>query len=119
MIRNTSLNAIELQTILTEIEATLNSRPLTYLYTDINDGPPLTPSQFLYGHRLLTLPGTEEDTGTGTEQDSDRFNRTSEIQPDNNACFLETMAKAILNRYQGTTFIAGEQKHIGEASGSS
>ena len=62
MIRNTSLNAIELQTILTEIEATLNSRPLTYPYTDINDGPPLTPSHFLCGHRLLTLPDTEEDS---------------------------------------------------------
>ena len=47
MIRNTSLNAIELQTILTEIEATLNSRPVTYPYTDSNDGPPLTPSHFL------------------------------------------------------------------------
>ena len=58
MIRNTLLNAIELQTILTEIEATLNSHPLTYPYTDINDGPPLTPSHFLCGHRLLTLPDT-------------------------------------------------------------
>ncbi|XP_078370371.1 uncharacterized protein LOC144654153 [Oculina patagonica] len=62
MIGNTSLNAIELQTILTEIEATLNSRPLTYPYTDINDGPPLTPSHFLCGHRLLTLPDTEENS---------------------------------------------------------
>ena len=62
MIGNTSLNSIELQTILTEIEATLNSRPLTYAYTDINDGPPLTPSHFLCGHRLLTLPDTEEDS---------------------------------------------------------
>ena len=62
MIRNTSLNAIELQTILTEIEATLDSHPLSYLYTDINDGPPLTPSHFLCGHRLLTLPDTEEDS---------------------------------------------------------
>ena len=62
MIGNTSLNAIELQTILTEIEATLNSRPLTYPYTDIKDGPPLTPSHFLCGHRLLTLPDTEEDS---------------------------------------------------------
>ena len=61
VVTNTSLNAIELQTILTEIEATLNSRPLTYPYTDINDGPPLTPSHFLCGHRLLTLPDTEED----------------------------------------------------------
>ena len=60
--RNTSLNALELQAILTEIEATLNSRPVTYPYTDINDGPPLTPSHFLCGHRLLTLPDTEEDS---------------------------------------------------------
>ena len=62
MIRNTSLNAIELQTILTEIEATLNSRPLTYPYTYINDGFPRTPSYFLSKHILLTLPDTEEDS---------------------------------------------------------
>ena len=62
MIGNTSLNAIELQTVPTEIEATSNSRPLTYPYTDINDGPALTPSHFLCGHRLLTLPDAEEDS---------------------------------------------------------
>jgi len=62
MIRNTSLNAIELQTILTEIEATLNSRLLTYPYTYINDGFPRTPSYFLCKHILLTLPDTEEDS---------------------------------------------------------
>ena len=58
MIRNTSPNAIELQTMLTEIEATLNSRPVTHPYTDdINDGPE---SHFLWG--LVTLPDTEEDS---------------------------------------------------------
>lgn len=62
MIGNMLLNAIELQTILTEIKAALNSRPLAYPYTDINDGPPLTPSHFLCGHRLLTLPDTIEDS---------------------------------------------------------
>ena len=59
-----SLNAVELATMHTEIEATLNSRPLTYTYGDIDDGPPLTPSHFLCGHRLLALPcpeSTEED----------------------------------------------------------
>ena len=45
-------NFIELQTILTEVEATLNSRPLTFAYTDINDGPPLTPSHLLYAQCL-------------------------------------------------------------------
>ena len=53
---------MELQTVLTEVEATLNSRPLTYTYTDINDGPPLTPSHFLCGQRLLTLPDIEDDS---------------------------------------------------------
>ena len=49
---------IELNTILIEVEAVLNSRPLTYPYVDINDASPLTPSHFLCGHRLLTLPDT-------------------------------------------------------------
>ena len=59
-----SLNAVELATMLTEIEATLNSRPLIHTYGDIDDGPPLTPSHFLCGLRLLALPwpeSTEED----------------------------------------------------------
>ena len=70
-IGNTSLNFIELQTILAEIEATPNSRPLTYPYTDINDGPPLTPSHFLCGHRLLNLPETlnaEDDPDYSPQQ---------------------------------------------------
>ena len=114
IIRNTSLNAIELQTILTEIEGTLNSRLLTYPSAEINDGPPLTPSHFLCGHRLLTLPDTEE----GSDYISQESAKTSEIPPENNASFLETMEKGIPNRPQGTTFLAGEQKHIGRASGS-
>ena len=49
---------IELKTILIEVEAVLNSRPLTYPYVDINDASSLIPSHFLCGHRLLTLPDT-------------------------------------------------------------
>ena len=49
---------VELNTILIEVEAVFNSRPLTYRYVDINDASPLTPSHFLCGHRLLTLPDT-------------------------------------------------------------
>lgn len=53
------LSWTELNTILTEVEAVLNSRPLTYPYMDINDASPLTPSHFLCGHRILTLPDTK------------------------------------------------------------
>ena len=52
------LNMIELNSILIEVEAVLNICPLTYPYVDINDASPLTPSHFLCGHRLLTLPDT-------------------------------------------------------------
>ena len=63
-IGNTSLNVVELQTVLVEVEATLNSHPLTYPYTDIDDGSPLNPSHFLCGHRLRNLPDI-----TNTEKD--------------------------------------------------
>ena len=45
----------ELTTVLVEVEAVLNSRPLTYLYSDDVEEP-LTPSHLVIGPRLLTLP---------------------------------------------------------------
>ena len=50
-----SLTFDELQTLVTEVEGVLNSRPLTYVYdSDITE--PLTPSHLLVGYRILTLP---------------------------------------------------------------
>ncbi|GFW84374.1 integrase catalytic domain-containing protein [Trichonephila clavipes] len=46
----------ELQTILAEIEAIINSRPLTYVYNEPNEPFPLTPSNFLTGRRVTALP---------------------------------------------------------------
>lgn len=53
----------DLVTMVTEVEAVLDSRPLTYLYPDIEDNPPLTPAHFLCGYRLAALPNLvqEED----------------------------------------------------------
>lgn len=45
----------ELSTILTEIEAVINSRPLTYVATDSDEPEPLTPAHFLVGRRLISL----------------------------------------------------------------
>ena len=53
----------ELQTIVTEIEAILNDRSLTFISSNIDDEQPLTPSHLLYGRRITALPHplTEED----------------------------------------------------------
>ena len=51
-----------LQTIVVEIEAHLNDRPLTYVSSDIGDPEPITPSHLLHGRRIVTLPHcTAED----------------------------------------------------------
>jgi len=51
----------DIVTMVTEEEAVLNNRPLTYLYPDIEDNPPLTPAHFLCGHKLTTLPNLVQD----------------------------------------------------------
>ena len=62
----------ELQTIVSEIEGVLNSRPLTYLYSNELEEP-LTPSQLVIGKRLLNMPeytSEEEDFSNETPNDA-------------------------------------------------
>lgn len=50
------LNFEEMCTLLTEAEAIINSRPLTYVHNDVDEPQPLTPAHFLVGQRLTCLP---------------------------------------------------------------
>ena len=53
----------ELITVMTDIEAVINSRPLTYIDADDLDEA-LTPSHFLHGRQILGLPdGLSEEKG--------------------------------------------------------
>ena len=45
-----------LQTLIVEIEAHLNNRPLTYVSSELNEPEPLTPSHLLYGRMINNLP---------------------------------------------------------------
>ena len=53
------LDAEQLTTILAEIEAQLNSRPLTYLSADPGDYSVITPAQILTGRNLQAYPAKD------------------------------------------------------------
>ncbi|XP_011705133.1 PREDICTED: uncharacterized protein LOC105460385 [Wasmannia auropunctata] len=56
IIGTTALSFEELYTVLTQIEAVLNSRPLTQLANDPTDLQPLTPGHFLIGEPMNAIP---------------------------------------------------------------
>ena len=58
----------ELSTALTEVEAILNSRPLSYVSSeDLQE--PLTPSHLLTGRHILSLPDVTATTGSDGDED--------------------------------------------------
>ena len=67
----------EMHTAIVEIEAIINSRPLSYIYSDDLEQP-LTPSHLLVGHRLLSLP--DYLTSLEPEDDEDFELNTESLQ---------------------------------------
>ncbi|XP_053380934.1 uncharacterized protein LOC123562061 [Mercenaria mercenaria] len=65
-----------LQTVVTEIEAMLNDRPLTQMSSSVDDMDPLTPSHLLYGRRLTSLP---YNTTTLDFENSSKFDEHSAV----------------------------------------
>ena len=56
-----SLSFDEMRTVLIEIEATLNNRPVTYLYHDEQGiSYPLSPASLIYGRTIATTPNDKQ-----------------------------------------------------------
>ena len=60
-IGSAKLSYDELSTALTEVEAIVNSRPISYLSSEDLEEP-LTPSHLMIGHRVLSLPDSTRVT---------------------------------------------------------
>lgn len=87
----------EFSTILTQIEAILNSRPLSPLSADPTDFLPLSPAHFLVG-RPLTAPASEDLSDTPALR-LDRFQRLEQIRQQ----FWTRWAKEYISELQTRT----------------
>ncbi|KRZ66287.1 hypothetical protein T10_2980, partial [Trichinella papuae] len=58
----TTLDEEELTTVLCEIEAKINARPLTFVGDDVKDADALTPFHFLIGRPFVDIPMTPAST---------------------------------------------------------
>ena len=56
------LSKADIETIVPQIEAVLNDRPLTYVNNDVRDFQPLTPSQLIFGHKLREFPNILDES---------------------------------------------------------
>jgi len=57
---NARLSLVELQTIVAEVEGTVNNRPLTYDYSEMGEDM-ITPSHLVYGYRFDCIPDDIKD----------------------------------------------------------
>ena len=74
-----SVTLTVLQTLIVEVEAILNDRPLTYVSCGLNDLEPLTPSQLLHGRRIVSLPH-EQYLDDPTFSDYSEVNQRARLQ---------------------------------------
>ena len=58
------LTYMEMYTVLTDIEAVINSRPLTFIGNDINDGEVITPAHLALGRSLKAIPDVSAKSST-------------------------------------------------------
>ena len=73
----------ELRTLIVEIEARINNRPLTYVYSELSEPEPLTPSHLLTGYRsdevCVDLESVDDNYDVTGNDLREKFSKLSKI----------------------------------------
>ena len=108
-LRKTLGNALislgDLRTIIVEIEAALNDRPLTYVSSDLESLHSLTPSHLLLGYRLDSFP----DISSFEEINDPTYNEKSIL--DTMSLNLSIKLKHFWNRWRSEYLVSLREKH--------
>ena len=71
----TLISLPELQTLIKEVQAVVNDCPITFVYHDVNDPEPLTPSKLLYGFNVTALPHPVVDPDELEDEDFNEYDQ--------------------------------------------
>ena len=85
----------ELVTLLAEVEAIINNRPLTYVNDDNREGEILTPAHLLYGRNIFLYPFFQTE-----ERDNAPCNLNTLVLYHNHiSCIIEKFRSMFVNNY--------------------
>jgi hypothetical protein len=97
----------ELSTLLTEAEATINDRPITYVSSAQADPVPLTPSQLVNGRMITTLPYELVDADLLNDPD---YGQQAHYQKRSKR--LELLSEHFWRRWSNEYLLALRERHI-------
>ena len=105
------LSRVELETTIHEVEACVNSRPLTYVSDDVTQREPLTPAHFLLGHSGGFYGNSNVDSQSVASDEA-----TLTLEFERRRCLIDEFFRIWSNDYIRNLPPCGGSRHFGGIS---
>ena len=105
VIGSTKMTYMEFATIVVEAEGIVNSRPITYDYSSIEEGQPLSPAKLLYGYDLTEIPPMRKA----------QHDKVPEVSLTDRYWFMESVKTSLWNRWSKEYLTSLSERHLRQA----